>query len=59
MLTASCVSKPDPKPDPPSGATVACTTDCFSVSTAFIREHAQLFDEVVRLRAALKLCQEK
>jgi hypothetical protein len=30
-----------------------------SVSKAFLKEHADLFDEAIRLKAALKVCQEK
>lgn len=40
-------------------ATVECKTDCVAVSKGFVREHGQLLDEVIRTRAALKLCQEK
>jgi hypothetical protein len=29
------------------------------VSKAFVKEHAELFDEDIKLRAALKLCNEK
>jgi hypothetical protein len=30
-----------------------------SVSKAFLKEHADLFDEAIRLQAALKICLEK
>ena len=40
-------------------ATAQCTVDCVSVSKGFLKEHANLFDEVIRLRADKKLCQEK
>jgi hypothetical protein len=55
--TASCASK---VPNvPASDATVQCHTDCVQVSKAFLKEHADLFDEVIRTKSALKLCQEK
>jgi hypothetical protein len=44
---------------PADAATVQCRQECVSVSRAFVKEHANLFDEVIRLRAALKLCQER
>lgn len=44
---------------PASDATVQCKTDCVSVSKAFVKEHANLFDELIRTKAALKTCQEK
>ena len=59
LSIVGCPSKPVPKPDPPSGATTQCLIDCASVSKSFLREHGQLFDENIRLKAALKLCQEK
>ena len=61
LFLASCGlfgSKPDPSV-PANAATVQCQTDCVPVSKAFIKEHADLYDEVIRLRAALKLQQEK
>lgn len=54
----SCASKPAPSV-PANAATVQCTTDCVAVSKAFIKEHADLYDEVIRLRAALKFQSEK
>ena len=51
-------SKPVPSV-PASDATVQCQKDCVSVSKAFIKEHGNLFDEAIRLRASLKMCQEK
>jgi hypothetical protein len=41
------------------GATMQCQTDCVSVSKGYAIEHGQLFDEVIRLRAALEVCREK
>lgn len=43
---------------PPSDATVQCTVDCWPVSKAFVKEHANLFNEVIRLRAALEECRK-
>jgi hypothetical protein len=46
----SCANKPA-RSVTPSEATVQCTEDCWSVSKAFVKEHANLFNEVIRLRA--------
>lgn len=54
---ASCGSKVSPVPR--SAATVQCGTDCVPVSKAFLKEHADLYDEVIRLRAAVKFQREK
>ena len=54
----SCANRPDPR-IPLSPATAQCTVDCVSVSKAFAKEHADLFDEVIRTRAALEQCREK
>jgi hypothetical protein len=54
----SCTSKPDLSV-PSSDATVQCEADCVSVSKAFVKEHSNLFNEVIRLRAALEMCREK
>jgi hypothetical protein len=37
-------------------ATVQCTTDCVQVSKGFLKEHAELFNEAIRLRAELAQC---
>ena len=61
LSLASCghfASKPAPSV-PANEATVQCRTDCVPVSKAFIKEHADLYDEVIRLRAAMKLQLEK
>jgi hypothetical protein len=50
----SCTPKPSPVPH--HDATVRCTTDCVSVSKAFVKEHALLFNEVIKLRAEVKDC---
>lgn len=44
---------------PASDATTRCKTDCVSVSKALVKEHANLFDEAIRLRAALEDCRKK
>jgi hypothetical protein len=58
----ACSSKPVPKAAF-SDASVQCDTlkrtDCWSVTPAYVKEHANLFDELIRTKAALKLCQEK
>ncbi len=53
----ACVNKH--KPVLIGEATVQCKVDCVSVSKGYLREHAQLFDEVIRLRADLDLCKKK
>ena len=62
LSTASCSSKPVPKAAF-SDASVQCDAtvrkDCWSVTPAYVKEHAILFDEAIRLKAALKVCQEK
>lgn len=58
LSTANCANKLDP--NAPIGAeTTQCAEDCVMVSKAFVKEHAVLFDENIRFRAALKFCQEK
>lgn len=54
----ACSTKPAPSV-PSSDATVHCTTECVSVSKAFIKEHALLFDELIRTKAALEDCRKK
>lgn len=39
-------------------ATLQCQKACVSVSKGFVKEHAELFDELIRTRAALKMCHE-
>lgn len=53
----SCASKP--KSVLIGAATVQCQSECVSVSKAYVKEHADLFDEVIRLKASLKICTEK
>jgi hypothetical protein len=33
--------------------------DCWSVTPAYIKEHAMLLDRLIRAKAALTICQEK
>lgn len=62
MSIGGCASKLVPRA-PSSAASVQCEdgtgNHCWSVTPAYVKEHALLFDEVIRLRAALKMCQEK
>jgi hypothetical protein len=44
---------------PASAASVACTMDCVLVTRALVKEHAELFDEVIRLHAALAICEKR
>lgn len=57
-----CFNKPVPKAAY-SDASVACDQavrkDCWSVTPAYVKEHANLFDELIRTKAALKVCTEK
>ena len=53
LSSANCAPKSDLR-TPLSPATTQCTVECVPVSKAFIKEHAELFDEVIRLRAALQ-----
>lgn len=39
-------------------ASVVCTQDCVPVTKGFVKEHAALFNELIRTKAALKMCQE-
>jgi hypothetical protein len=57
MSIASCTHKLAPSV-PASDATVQCVTDCWSVSKSYVKEHANLFNEVIKLRAALAACRE-
>ena len=57
VTIVSCTTKPVPSV-PASDATVQCEKDCWSVSKAFVKEHANLFNEVIKLRAALEECRK-
>ena len=58
LLVAACQPKLD-RNAPIGAETTQCAEDCVMVSKAFVKEHAVLFDENIRFRAALKFCQEK
>jgi hypothetical protein len=57
LCTACSTSKPLEVEEAPP-ATMQCKTDCVSVSKEYAKEHGRLFARVIRLKAALKLCQE-
>lgn len=46
-----------------SDASVKCDPatrkDCWSVTSAYVKEHANLLDRLIRTKAALAICQEK
>lgn len=44
---------------PASAATVHCAADCVAVSKAFVKEHADLFDQLIRAKAALAICENR
>lgn len=54
----SCTKKPGLSV-PASNATAQCKTECVSVSKAFVKEHANLFDELIRTKAALEEARKK
>ena len=58
LSMSACVSKPVPSV-PATAATTQCKTDCVSVSKAFVKRHAELFDENIRLKAKVKLLEAK
>ena len=62
-IIVSCTSSKIDTRAPLGPATVQCDPmvrpDCVSVSKAFVKEHADLFDEVIRARATIKMYQEK
>ena len=58
LSTVSCSTKLDPNLVI-GEASVQCSSDCVSVTKGFVKEHANLFDELIRTKAALKMCQEK
>lgn len=58
LSVTSCQSKPA-QSIPASDATVQCQKDCIAVSKAFVKEHANLFNEVIRTKAALEDCRKK
>ena len=56
--TVSCAGNKVPEV-PASASSVRCMQDCVSVTKAFVKEHADLFDEAIRLRAALAICEKR
>ena len=58
LSIASCSTKLDPNLVI-GDASVNCERGCVTVTKGFIKEHANLFDELIRTKAALKMCQEK
>ena len=59
MLSTLCLSgfgSCQPKPDPVTVERAVTAKDC---RRALLEEHEALFAENIRLKAALKLCQEK
>jgi hypothetical protein len=44
---------------PADAATTQCQTDCVQVSKAFVKKAANIYDELIRMKAALKICQER
>jgi len=61
LSIGGCFSKPVPKAAF-SDASVSCDQkvrkDCWSVTPAYVKEHANLFDELIRTKAALKMCRQ-
>lgn len=53
--SVSCASKPDTVLI--GAATVQCQVDCVRVSKAFVKEHAEVLDRLIRTEAALMQCQ--
>lgn len=58
VSTGGCAQRVDPRFDP-GNSSVQCSTDCVAVTKGFLLEHAALFEELIRTKAALKLCVEK
>ena len=58
---SGCFNKPVPRAAF-SDASVSCDPtvrkDCWSVTPAYIKEHAVLYDELIRTKAALKFCNQ-
>lgn len=55
LSTASC-ARPIVSSSP---GTVQCLNDCVTVTKGILKEHAQLFDETIRLRDALSICEKR
>ena len=58
LATVSCAGNTFPNV-PASAASVNCHGDCVLVTKALVKEHAELFEEVIRLRAALAICEKR
>lgn len=56
--TVSCAGNRVPSV-PASAASVRCQTECVSVTKALVKEHAELFEENIRLHAALAICEHR
>jgi hypothetical protein len=54
LSTVSCANSIPPNR---AGASVQCTSDCVAVTKGLLIEHAELFNEVIRLRMALAKCE--
>ena len=54
--TVSCHKAPAPSTLEVS-ASANCNQDCVAVTKQFVLEHALLFDQNIKLKAALKACQ--
>jgi hypothetical protein len=58
LSTVSCSTKLDPNLVI-GESSLRCDLDCVVVTKGFIKEHAKMFDQLIRTKAALKMCQEK
>jgi hypothetical protein len=58
LSIVSCSTKLDPNLVIGEAA-IHCKEDCVVVTKGFVKEHANLFDELIRTKSALKMCQEK
>ena len=62
LSTGISCAKPVPKAafdDASVDCDQAKRKDCWSVTPAYIKEHAVLYDKLIRTTSALKQCQEK
>ena len=57
LSIVSCSAKLDPNLVI-GESSLMCDLDCVVVTKGFIKEHANLFDELIRTKASLKMCQE-
>jgi len=61
LLLVGCQSNPVPKAAS-SDSSVSCDQkirkDCWSVTPAYVKEHAMIYDELIRTKAALKFCNQ-